>query len=429
MAAVSEPVGKTDPFPRTARSWRGELPDPAESRIGSSRIELIMAAVVLIAVSVPFVFPSDPDAPAPGWFGYLLAAGTAIPLIWQRRAPLVCAIVVAGFTVGSVIYDRPGQPMQYGSAVAMFAVAALARPWQRRGLLAAWVGGIVLVSLVTGDQTVAGAGFGVLTVCCAYLIGRLAAGRRDQLAMVRRDAERRERQAELEIGAAAIRERQRIAREMHDVVAHAVSVMIVQAEAGAAGVAAGAPATEEQFDTIADTGRSAIDQLRRTLRVLRDDAVDGTGAGNTDVDPSREADPASSTAPDLDVLVEQFARAGLTVRLDGAAQLTGADAGVSATAYRIIQEALINILRHSRARTASIKISRSDRAVLVEISDPGPLAEAVNRGSGYGLVGMRERAAAHGGTVTAERTAAGGFTVRATLPTRASPPTAPGGPR
>ncbi|MGH8877943.1 MAG: DUF7134 domain-containing protein [Stackebrandtia sp.] len=160
-------------------------------RLGSTATDLAVTAVVLLAVSVPFVFPIDPSAPPPGVLGYVLAAGTAIPLIWRRKAPLECALIVAAFTVGTVIYDRPGQLMQYGAAVAVYTVAALAPGWQRRGLLSAWIAGVVIVSIAAGDWDTGGLGFGVLTVVCAHAMGRLAGIREQHLKLVEREAQRR----------------------------------------------------------------------------------------------------------------------------------------------------------------------------------------------------------------------------------------------
>lgn len=126
--------------------------------------------------------------------------------------PFACALVVAARTVGSVLYDRPGQPIQYGAAVAVYTVAALGTVWQRRALLVAWVSGIVVTSFVAGDRDAVGVGFAVLTIGCAHAVGRLTAVRHEQVELAEREASRQARLAELESERAASAERQRIAR-------------------------------------------------------------------------------------------------------------------------------------------------------------------------------------------------------------------------
>ncbi len=369
--------------------------------LGPKALDLTVAGVVLLAVSVPFVFPIDPEAPPPGVLGYLLAAGTAIPLVWRRRAPLECALVVAAFTVGTVVYDRPGQLMQYGAVVAVYTVAALGPAWQGRGLLVGWIAGVVIVSVATGDWDAVGLGFGALTVVCAHALGRLAGIRQQHLALVERDARRRARLAELEAEQAAAAERQRIARDMHDIVAHAVSVMIVQAEAGAASTD-GSPATAAHFDAISEAGREATGQLRRTLRALRD--VD------------TPAEPSNGLA-DLAPLVKRIESTGLSVKLHytGTAADMPADLGVAA--HRVIQEALTNVVRHSGATVADIHLDWRPADLVITVTDNGrSTAHNADEAVGRGLIGIRERAAACGGSATTGPLPEGGFQVRVVLP-------------
>ena len=365
-----------------------------------------VAALVLVAVSVPFVFPVDAGAPPPGPLGYLLAAGTAVPLAWRTRAPFASALVVAGFTVGSVLYDRPGQPLQYGAAVAVYSVAALGSRWQRRGLLVAWVSGVVVVSLVAGDRDPAGIGFALLTIVCAHNLGRLTAIRREQVERAEQEARRQALVAALEADRSADAERRRIARDMHDIVAHAVSVMIVQAEAGAATAAAGAPATPAHYDAIAETGRGAIEQLRRVLTVLRD----GERPDETEVGGSAG----------LTLVVERVEAAGLPVEVHALHLADEVPAEIGTAIHRIVQESLTNTLRHAGATTAVVDLSLHGDHLVLTITDNGRRPSSKRQPlAGRGLIGIRERAAACGGTADAGPGPGGGFRVRVVLPVQA----------
>ncbi|MET8523742.1 histidine kinase [Nocardioides sp. NPDC004968] len=371
----------------------------------SSATDIAVAVLVLVAVSVPFAFPVDAGAPTPGVLGYCLAAGTAVPLVWRRRAPFGCALVVAAFTVGSVFYDRPGQPFQYGAAVAVYSVAAFGARWQRRGLLAAWVSGIVVVSFVAGDRDPVGIGFAVVTVVCAYGLGRLASIGREQVERAENEARRQGLLAVLESDRAADAERRRIARDMHDIVAHAVSVMIVQAEAGAATAAAGTPATPAHYDAISEAGRGAMEQLRRALSVLRDG--------------ERPDDLALGGSAGLTRVVERVEAAGLSVELHAPELADHVPAEIGVAIHRVVQESLTNTLRHAGATSAVVDLSLRGDDLLLTITDDGQSSAAMGQPiAGRGLIGIRERAAACGGAADAGPGADGGFQVRVVLPLR-----------
>ncbi|RFU38509.1 sensor histidine kinase, partial [Actinomadura logoneensis] len=217
----------------------------------------------------------------------------------------------------------------------------------------------------------------------------------------------RERRLAGERAAAVDRERARIARDMHDIVTHSVGLMVVQAEAGPVVLAASPERAEAVFDTIADTGRDALAQLRTVLGTLRSAGPDG---------PAGPA-PGLDTLPDL---VEGARRAGLDARLDLPDPVPDVPPAVAVAAYRIVQEALTNTLRHAGATRVEVRLRASPETLRVEVRDDGRGASAPPPDSGYGLVGMRERAAACGGTlrVTADGP---GFAVEALLPARAAP--------
>ena len=205
-------------------------------------------------------------------------------------------------------------------------------------------------------------------------------------------------------------ERARIARELHDVVAHHVSMMVVQCEAGASSVSS--PDVMDRFDAIANTGRATLDELRRLLGVLR------------------VADDPAGLAPQpgldaIDDLVRNVRSAGLSVDVTIEGAPRPMPSGVALSAYRIVQEALTNTLRHAGPARATVAIRYSDDALDVEVADDGATppsgvngVKAADREDGYGLVGIRERVALCGGSLSVGAQQGGGFVIAARLPIR-----------
>ena len=231
----------------------------------------------------------------------------------------------------------------------------------------------------------------------AYALGTGARARRDRIAML----EERARRLAQAHDAAVARERERIAREMHDVLAHSVSLIVVQAEAGPVVVRSDPDKAEAAFDAIAATGRDALGQLRRTLGVLRSDG------------PARQPQP---DLDDLPALVDQARRAGLEASLSERGDRRPVPAELALAAYRVVQESLTNTVRHAGARRVRVRLDWRQAALHVEVSDDGH-GPAPDGHPGHGLVGMRERVTACGGDL---RTGVGdggvGFRVAAALP-------------
>jgi signal transduction histidine kinase len=209
-----------------------------------------------------------------------------------------------------------------------------------------------------------------------------------------------QRQREDEAQRAVAEERARLARELHDVVAHAVSMVVVQAEAGAA---SGPPGrVEEAFDAIADTGRTALSELRRLLGVLRSPEEAGP----------RQPQPGVAQ---LEPLVESVRRAGLPVELRIEGTGRPLPPGVDLSAYRIVQEALTNSVKHAGPARASVLLRYGDRDLELEVVDDGRGLRSSTT-PGHGLAGMRERTALLGGDLDVGPAPGGGFAVRARLP-------------
>ncbi|MEV6351107.1 sensor histidine kinase [Streptomyces hydrogenans] len=365
-----------------AREWGAAHPGAVDAGL---------ALLVQAAVTMPFVVPRPPELEPATWSAYGLTALTVLPLVWRRRAPMaVLLAVLAASALYRLALEGPGQPLPYQGLVCVYTIAVLAPAWQRAvtaGLLVV----AVPVSVWLNTQSARELTFSLFVFAAAYVLGRLT------------DARQRAHLVEAE--RAAARERARIAREMHDILSHAVSLMIVQAEAGPVAVRRAPERAEAAFEAISATGRDAMDQLRRMLGVLRDeDSGDG-----------RSPQPDLAELP---ALLDRVRAGGLDVRYETSGGLTGLPAPLAATAYRIAQEALTNTVRHARARTATVRIDRTGALLTVLVRDDGRGPRtSPGRTAGHGLAGMRERAAAHGGTATAGPGPDGrGFEVRAELP-------------
>jgi signal transduction histidine kinase len=236
----------------------------------------------------------------------------------------------------------------------------------------------------------------------AFGIG-LTLQRRELLAtLLSERANRAERERELRAREAVADERARIARELHDVVAHDVSVMVVQAQ-GADRILEGAqPEVRAALAAIETTGREAIDEMRRLLGILR----------RTDEELTLAPQPSLT---ELDALVAGVREAGLAVELEVVGDPIALAPGVDLSAYRIVQEALTNALKHAGPARARVIVRYSDDAVELEVSDDGP-GGVDAPGTGHGLVGMRERVALYGGDLEAGSRREGGWALRARLP-------------
>ena len=222
------------------------------------------------------------------------------------------------------------------------------------------------------------------------------------------DRERRARMAERErdlvAREAVVEERARIARELHDVIAHNVSMMVVQAGAERRVLDDEQSSTREVLETVEQIGRGALTEMRRLVGMLRTDAPDS-------LSPQPGLD-------DVPALVTQIREAGLPVELSVEGERRALPAGIELSAYRIVQEALTNTLKHAGGAHAEVHVRYGSDSLELEILDDGPGGPARASGGGHGLVGMRERVELYGGRLVAGRRADGGFSVHVLLPVR-----------
>ncbi|MEU1182316.1 sensor histidine kinase [Streptomyces sp. NPDC005820] len=390
-------------FPQTSVAWARSW-----YRTATGNPYLLDTALALTAatVSVRLLIASrQPDGSPWPWWMYLLAVATAAPLPWRRRAPVLCMVLVwAALGPYSHLAHAIQPQFQFAALIALYTAAAHTAPRTRAVIAAATV-----VIAVVGTRSLGGAFSSILTFGCALMLGSLVWTQRQLNEQLTRRAEQLEREQEAEAAKAAAEERTRIARDMHDILAHSVSLMVVQAEAGPVVVRSAPDRAERAFDSIAETGRETLFQLRALLGVLRDSSETAQTAPQ----------PGLAALPEL---VEGVRRAGIDVRLDDCGRTAPLAAGVDSAAYRIIQEALTNVVKHSTARKVSVRLERAEDGLRLEIEDDGgdgrrPVGSASVVRSGRGLVGIRERAAACGGSAEAGPGPDGrGFRVAATLP-------------
>jgi signal transduction histidine kinase len=340
--------------------------------------------------------------------GYALVLLHTLPLAARRRFPgTVLAICVAS---GLAIAALGLPPIVLGLAilVAVYSVAAYGDRWVALAGLAAAAVGSVAVQLTPGRfqaPTVVSNG---LIIGAAWLLGHFVGVRRRYITRLEeRTAELERARAELARRAVA-EERLRLARELHDVVAHSISMIAVQSGVGAHVADTHPEEAAKALGAIEATSRAALTELRRLLGVLRQDS-----------EPQGSLSPVPGLA-DLDSLLAEVAKAGLAVKLQVHGTRASLPAGVDMSAYRIVQEALTNVVKHAGPARAQVVVGYHDRDVTVEILDDGRGAATSTgegrAGTGHGLIGMRERVAAFGGDLEAGPGPDGGFRVAARLP-------------
>ncbi|WP_425580060.1 sensor histidine kinase [Streptomyces coeruleoprunus] len=360
-------------------------------------VDIGIALLVQAAITMPFVVPRPPGLEPATWPAYGLMTLTVVPLVWRRRAPVaVLLAILATSALYRLALEGPGQPLPYAGLVIVYTVAALSPPWKRlaTGVLLVVA---VPVSVWLNTRSLRELTFSLFVFAAAYVFGRLT------------DARQRANRVEAE--QAAARERARIAREMHDILSHAVSLMIVQAEAGPVAVRTAPERAEAAFDAISETGREAMAQLRRMLGVLREQDVP--------CDAPREPQPGLAALPDL---LDRVRGGGLDVVYGTEGAVRGLPDAVGATAFRIVQEALTNTVKHASARTAHVRLAHGGGALDIRVTDDGRGPRQAPGSGGHGLVGVRERAAAHGGTaVTGPGPDGRGFEVRVRIPVPSPP--------
>jgi signal transduction histidine kinase len=370
-------------YGRRLTAWRRGVPP------------LVIDAMLVVACYLTIVIDAVLNERL-SWWVVLLAAINTLPLLWRRRYPLLVATVV-GISTGWLDLAYKLIEIPAASLVATYTFAALSSLWKRLIGIVCTVIGVTMSITVPADELI-NLGPNAIAFVVAYALGISARARRARMEMLEERGRRLAEQQEV----AATRERERIAREMHDILAHSMSLVVVQAEAGPVAVRSDPDRAEEVFDTISATAREALTELRRTLKVLRSG------------EPERQPQPGlEGLAP----LVASVRRAGLTASLEERGERRPVAPDLALTAYRIVQESLTNTVKHARAHTVSVRLEWLDTALNLEVRDDGSGPAADAGSGGRGLLGMRERVSATGGQLTHGPGPDGvGYSVAASLP-------------
>ena len=357
---------------------------------------------------------------ASGHAGRYLAAGLgaagALVLTLRRHRPLLVSVVALALSAGSLIASPKSPSVQFFGLLVTFAVAA-AVTTTRDGVVA-WLAGALLLGGATAraDSGNAAADFGLTLAFCTvmwvagWLVSRHT--RRADVMALRADAAEQARLVAVQV------ERARIARELHDVVSHGLSVVVLQTLAARSAVADNAAAElGRHLDAVESAARDALGEMRRMLGLLETGGTGGTGGAGGTGAPEPEAP--SPGLRHLPALMERARAAGLDID-DSAVEPVGPrSAGFELTLYRIVQEALTNVAKHAPGAHVTVAVRSDKDGVVVRVVDDarGPAdGGAPSAGAGRGLVGMRERVGLYGGTLRAAPTPRGGFAVEARLP-------------
>jgi signal transduction histidine kinase len=376
----------------------------------------LVAAIVSTLVFAELLDVAQPALPRGTLaLGYVLVLLHTLPLAARRRFPGAVLALSVGSGLAVAAIGLPPVVLGVAILVAVYSAAAYGDRWVSLAGLAAAELGSAAVQLTPGRFQAPTVVSNALVIGAAWLLGHFVGVRRAYTARLEeRTAELEERTAQLdqareELARRAVtEERLRLARELHDVVAHAMSVIAVQSGVGAHVADTQPEEAAKALAAIEATSRAALTELRRLLGVLRQDS-----------EPRGDLAPVPGLA-DLDSLLAEVARAGLAVRLRVEGAPSQLPAGVDLSAYRIVQEALTNVVKHAGPARAQVTIRYREKDVTVEVTDDGrgvmALAGDGRVGTGHGLIGMRERVAAFGGDLEVGPDPGGGFRVAARLP-------------
>jgi len=364
-------------------------------------VDRVVALMCLVVQTLVFVLPGA----QPLWPGLLLVIVSGVLLLWRRRYPRAILIAVALTSTAGVLLPTPVALLALPAAVALYTVASLLPIGTALLGYAVLVGlpalGALILWLATGaTQTPSLLDPLALLALAAGIAARGATQRRAALTQL----------VNQRLTTARVVERQRIAAEMHDIVAHSLSTMISLSDGASSGWHKHPERSALALHKLGDVGRSALSDMNRILRVLREeDAV---------LDQSLRR--SGHNVPDVEEIVQVFRSTGMPVRLTRSGEVMPDDPTLVTTVYRIVQESLTNVLRYAvEATRVEVSIDVAGGAVVVQITDDGRTdsrrSRAPSQGSGHGLLGIAERAATYGGTSAAGPREGGGWSTSATL--------------
>ena len=372
-----------------------------------------LIAVLVLLSDLPDVLISTTDLGVPPWLYVLTGLLLAGPLFVRRRWPVRSAYVTLTGLLLMVVTEPGFQARVSGIAVCIAVYTLVAYVGRRTAavytaLAAALVAFQVLVKSAGFDDrvdaVVALTIFYALVAAFCWALGEFVGARRAYNAEVERRLRNLEFEQDQQSRIAVAEERNRIARELHDVLAHSVSVMITQADGATYALRSKPDLAEQALRTIGDTGRAALSELRGLLEVLR----------NPDEGSARTPQP---TAASLRELVDRVRGLRLPAELELVGDFEGLPTAIGLGVYRIVQESLTNVLKHGgRDVRASVGVANDGERIEIEVVDDGRRAEPTSLPGGNGIIGMRERATVYGGTLDAGPRPEGGWRVHAVLP-------------
>lgn len=369
---------------RLLLKWRGWSP----------QIRDAVAVLLLLAISLPLPGSSGLSA---GVSATVVAVVSHLTLVVRRRFAMMVGALIAvlAFAAAAAEFDHAELP----AYVAAYTLAAYHPP--RRGALA----GLAVIAVLVARQLVSdsdyswvGAGlFGLIPFAIGLVVYQSRTSRVDELEAERLDSEQR-------IIGVQIEERRRLTRELHDVVSHALGVMVIQANVANEQLDPDPAASRQAIHAIRNTGMDALGDVRRMLTILRLD----------DPNPDSLSEP-QPTAAEIPELFNRIEEVGLHIDADIDSDLATTSAGVQLCVYRLLQEALTNAVRHANANNVHIRVRLDGRQIRIEIRDDGQ-GVASTPALGHGLTGMRERVAVFGGEISFDTGPGRGFEMRASLP-------------
>ena len=382
-------------------SWLRDHP------VAADWIYAVVVLLLLVGASSFGDGKAGEDQATPGIGTFLVIGAGTLPLAFRRRHPIPTIIALGAVELVVSLFGFPGGILAFSCLVALYSVAAHAE--RRQAVIALAITPLVIgLAMWVDRENVAPSDvvWNLAIFLTAWVLGDNLQARRARSTALEERALRLERERDEAATRAVEAERSRIARELHDVVAHSMSVMVVTAGAARRIIERDPDAAREAMGNIETTGRQALDEMRRLLGVLR-----------------RDDDESLARAPQpsvkhLDALVHQVTDAGLPVSLEIEGEPRPLAAGLDLSAYRIVQEALTNTLKHAGPATATVRLCYGDRALELQVTDDGRGGAADRSGDGrrHGLIGMRERVALYGGELNVGPRRGGGYEVKATLP-------------
>jgi signal transduction histidine kinase len=385
------------------------------------------AANIAAAASVPVLalaWVSDehvPTAPALGFIATAVVTGVA--LRYRTRWPLAVLLVALLGVAAAAVVDRESPALGFGCEIAVFTVASL-RPRRVAGAAALVTAAVLFAAErteVTGSMTAPGALIVVVWTALAYALGTVACTQRAYVLALAEHARRVDEKREQEAHTQVVEERVRIARELHDVVAHHIAVINVHAGLARRAIGHDGATVDTSLGHVQEAARTVLDELGAVLSVLRTTDSQESASG-----PTTQPVPGLGR---LDELVETFADAGFEVRTKTTGRLRDLDRTCDLAAFRIIQESLTNASRHGAEGQAELTLTYAASGLTIGVSNPVQMDPAgscigLPAPAGHGLIGMRERALACGGSLTARQDACGMFCVVAVIPHLTSSPPA-----